>query len=306
VPTRPHSPRLHSLPDNSLNPLGLLAEASLHNHRKIEARGAAAGMLVRNLLNHEPALQRQAPTPASSHASGARDGSAAASTPARDGAEPSSVAGSNAATTAAEEADEEDARRRAADDEAITNAAIAKVQRVMGRRPPPPVGHGGSSDVRSRPPSPVAGASNSASTAPGRPSAAAAYTAAAAGTDGGRSGSATDGAAAKDGSGKGKEKEARPAAGGKAADGKDVKDEPPVEEDVPLGLASTVYFKPGPMTVRASALADAPLCRAVTDSSLVGLPDAAPPAHHHRALDPARNPRLSLDRRGPRALLHLL
>lgn len=31
----PLSPRLHSLPDNSLNPLGLLAEASLQNsHRK--------------------------------------------------------------------------------------------------------------------------------------------------------------------------------------------------------------------------------------------------------------------------------
>jgi hypothetical protein len=30
---RPGSPKLHSLPDNSLNPLGLLAEASLANRR---------------------------------------------------------------------------------------------------------------------------------------------------------------------------------------------------------------------------------------------------------------------------------
>lgn len=29
----PSSPKLHSLPDNSLNPLGLLAEASLANRR---------------------------------------------------------------------------------------------------------------------------------------------------------------------------------------------------------------------------------------------------------------------------------
>jgi hypothetical protein len=40
--TRPSSPRLHSLPDNSLNPLGLLAEASLHNHKRAEARGASS------------------------------------------------------------------------------------------------------------------------------------------------------------------------------------------------------------------------------------------------------------------------
>ncbi|KAL7413695.1 fungal-specific transcription factor domain-containing protein [Mrakia frigida] len=48
------SPRLHSLPDNSLNPLGLLAEASLHNHKRAEARGMVtdrSGLLVRNLLN---------------------------------------------------------------------------------------------------------------------------------------------------------------------------------------------------------------------------------------------------------------
>lgn len=37
LPQRKHrasSPRLHSLPDNTLNPLGLLAEASLHNHHR--------------------------------------------------------------------------------------------------------------------------------------------------------------------------------------------------------------------------------------------------------------------------------
>ncbi|CAD6976042.1 unnamed protein product [Tilletia controversa] len=36
------SPRLHSLPDNSLNPLGLLAEASLHNTERASRRAAAA------------------------------------------------------------------------------------------------------------------------------------------------------------------------------------------------------------------------------------------------------------------------
>lgn len=261
VPTRPHSPRLHSLPDNSLNPLGLLAEASLHNHRKIEARGVAAGMLVRNLLNHEPTLQQQAPTPASSHASGGRGGSVTASTPARDGAGAGSVAGSNAATAAVEEADDEEARRRAADDEAITNAAIAKVHRVMGRRPPAPVGHGGSSDLRSRPPSPTAGASGeSGSAAPGRPSAAAAYTAAAANSAAsGEPGSTAAGISSTNGDGKGKEQEARPVAGSREADAKAVKDEPAVEDDVPLGLASTVYFKPGPMTVQSFCL----LCAAL-------------------------------------------
>ena len=35
----PRSPKLHSLPDNSLNPLGLLAEASLANRRAQSARG---------------------------------------------------------------------------------------------------------------------------------------------------------------------------------------------------------------------------------------------------------------------------
>lgn len=52
--TRHLSPRLHSLPDNSLNPLGLLAEASLHTHKRAEARGLTdrSGLLVRNLLNN--------------------------------------------------------------------------------------------------------------------------------------------------------------------------------------------------------------------------------------------------------------
>lgn len=36
----PTSPKLHSLPDNSLNPLGLLAEASLANRR---AHAASSG-----------------------------------------------------------------------------------------------------------------------------------------------------------------------------------------------------------------------------------------------------------------------
>ncbi len=36
----PSSPKLHSLPDNSLNPLGLLAEASLANRRAHAASSA--------------------------------------------------------------------------------------------------------------------------------------------------------------------------------------------------------------------------------------------------------------------------
>jgi hypothetical protein len=43
---QPGSPKLHSLPDNSLNPLGLLAEASLANRR---AQGThASPMMARN------------------------------------------------------------------------------------------------------------------------------------------------------------------------------------------------------------------------------------------------------------------
>ena len=36
------SPRLHSLPDNTLNPLGLLAEASLHNNHRAKRHGRAS------------------------------------------------------------------------------------------------------------------------------------------------------------------------------------------------------------------------------------------------------------------------
>jgi hypothetical protein len=41
-PRRAASPRLHSLPDNTLNPLGLLAEASLHNHHRARRLGSRA------------------------------------------------------------------------------------------------------------------------------------------------------------------------------------------------------------------------------------------------------------------------
>jgi hypothetical protein len=42
VPNHPGlSPKLHSLPDNALNPLGLLAEASLANRRAQQAAAAA-------------------------------------------------------------------------------------------------------------------------------------------------------------------------------------------------------------------------------------------------------------------------
>lgn len=40
----PGSPKLHSLPDNALNPLGLLAEASLANRR---TQGHPSGMTAR-------------------------------------------------------------------------------------------------------------------------------------------------------------------------------------------------------------------------------------------------------------------
>jgi len=45
------SPKLHSLPDNSLNPLGLLAEASLANRR---AQGISSSFSARKVENdHE-------------------------------------------------------------------------------------------------------------------------------------------------------------------------------------------------------------------------------------------------------------
>lgn len=47
----PGSPKLHSLPDNSLNPLGLLAEASLANRR---AQGShPSGMVARTAESEE-------------------------------------------------------------------------------------------------------------------------------------------------------------------------------------------------------------------------------------------------------------
>lgn len=39
--SRPPSPRLHSLPDNTLNPLGLLAEASLHSRHRHRRRSSS-------------------------------------------------------------------------------------------------------------------------------------------------------------------------------------------------------------------------------------------------------------------------
>lgn len=49
--TRHGSPRLHSLPDNALNPLGLLAEASLHNSNRVRrsARQSSAGSKDRSV-----------------------------------------------------------------------------------------------------------------------------------------------------------------------------------------------------------------------------------------------------------------
>ncbi|KAB5595391.1 Fungal Zn(2)-cys(6) binuclear cluster domain containing protein [Ceratobasidium theobromae] len=46
---RPSSPRLHMLPDNTLNPLGLLAEASLQNRRDKGASSGIGGMLPSNI-----------------------------------------------------------------------------------------------------------------------------------------------------------------------------------------------------------------------------------------------------------------
>ncbi|KAF8607837.1 hypothetical protein BDV93DRAFT_467449, partial [Ceratobasidium sp. AG-I] len=46
---RSSSPRLHMLPDNTLNPLGLLAEASLQNRRERGTSGGLGGMLPTNI-----------------------------------------------------------------------------------------------------------------------------------------------------------------------------------------------------------------------------------------------------------------
>jgi hypothetical protein len=43
----PSSPKLHSLPDNSLNPLGLLAEASLANRRAHAASSTRKSAMAR-------------------------------------------------------------------------------------------------------------------------------------------------------------------------------------------------------------------------------------------------------------------
>ncbi|KAH8927074.1 hypothetical protein BT69DRAFT_1278266 [Atractiella rhizophila] len=45
---KPPSPRLHSLPDNTLNPLGLLAEASLQNSRKQQRKENESPLLSQN------------------------------------------------------------------------------------------------------------------------------------------------------------------------------------------------------------------------------------------------------------------
>lgn len=45
--TPPGSPKLHSLPDNSLNPLGLLAEASLANRRAQAINNANSGIVAK-------------------------------------------------------------------------------------------------------------------------------------------------------------------------------------------------------------------------------------------------------------------
>lgn len=175
-PPRAHSPRLHSLPDNSLNPLGLLAEASLHNHRRGEARGAA-GMMVRNLLND--------------------DGGPSSSSPGQD------VDG--------EKKDGEGEVDPEADEQAAKDAA-AKCNSLLARRAIGAVGHGGSSDLRSRPPSPV--------DVP--------------------AGSDEAGLKDKDGSAKGEEKATTSVEAGKESQ----------DDDAPVGLANATYFKPGPMTVR--------------------------------------------------------
>ena len=51
----PSSPKLHSLPDNTLNPLGLLAEASLANRR---AQAAARSELEANAARNTQTQQK--------------------------------------------------------------------------------------------------------------------------------------------------------------------------------------------------------------------------------------------------------
>lgn len=49
----PGSPKLHSLPDNELNPLGLLAEASLSNRRAQLANQSSSNRMLGNSLQPE-------------------------------------------------------------------------------------------------------------------------------------------------------------------------------------------------------------------------------------------------------------
>lgn len=88
---RAASPRLHSLPDNNLNPLGLLAEASLHNHQRSRRLSRNRGQgedPVRNALRAATEASSAASTAGnnSSPASAATSGTkAAAESPAVDG-----------------------------------------------------------------------------------------------------------------------------------------------------------------------------------------------------------------------------
>ena len=52
----PGSPKLHSLPDNTLNPLGLLAEASLANRRAQAASRAEPSTSTSGDGQHQPKL----------------------------------------------------------------------------------------------------------------------------------------------------------------------------------------------------------------------------------------------------------
>lgn len=85
---RQPSPRLHSLPDNTLNPLGLLAEASLHNHHRIRRQSRHKGVAddnVKSALHASSANSNagSASSPASNTTGGAKSG--ADGSPAVDG-----------------------------------------------------------------------------------------------------------------------------------------------------------------------------------------------------------------------------
>jgi hypothetical protein len=53
-PPSSHSPKLHSLPDNTLNPLGLLAEASLANTSNLDINNSSVGVASRNYFKPGP------------------------------------------------------------------------------------------------------------------------------------------------------------------------------------------------------------------------------------------------------------